>query len=159
MVTASGRHKGQLRPADFLLLDGDGVVEGAGRASAEAGLHLERYRADPSIGCVLHTHSVSATLLSRREDQAVVLADFELAKAFADVDSHRHRLVLPIFDNDQDIARLAAQVSQREAREPIREAYLIRGHGLYVWGADVETAARRVEAMEFLLECAWKEAQ
>jgi len=31
--------------------------------------------------------------------------------------------------------------------------YLIRGHGVYVWGADMDVALARLEALEFLLAC------
>ena len=31
--------------------------------------------------------------------------------------------------------------------------YLIRGHGLYVWGSDIDQAFDRLEAVEFLLHC------
>ena len=34
-----------------------------------------------------------------------------------------------------------------------QHAYLIRGHGLYAWGATVDQARHRVEALEFLFEC------
>jgi len=31
--------------------------------------------------------------------------------------------------------------------------YLIRGHGVYVWGPDMPTALARLEGLEFLLAC------
>ena len=31
--------------------------------------------------------------------------------------------------------------------------YLIRRHGLYTWGKDLEEATRHIEVIEFLLEC------
>jgi methylthioribulose-1-phosphate dehydratase len=31
--------------------------------------------------------------------------------------------------------------------------YYIRGHGIYVWAADMDAALSRLEAIEFLLEC------
>jgi methylthioribulose-1-phosphate dehydratase len=61
-------------------------------------------------------------------------------------------LDLPVFANDQDIPRLAAAV------EPVLAAgtplgYLIRGHGVYVWGPDMPMALARLEGLEFLLAC------
>jgi methylthioribulose-1-phosphate dehydratase len=32
--------------------------------------------------------------------------------------------------------------------------YLIRGHGAYVWGPDMDVALARLEGLEFLLACA-----
>jgi methylthioribulose-1-phosphate dehydratase len=31
-------------------------------------------------------------------------------------------------------------------------AFLVRGHGLYTWGRDLDEARRHVEILEFLLE-------
>jgi methylthioribulose-1-phosphate dehydratase len=31
--------------------------------------------------------------------------------------------------------------------------YLIRGHGSYVWGADMPATLARLEALEFMLAC------
>ena len=60
---------------------------------------------------------------------------------------------MPVFANDQDIARLAATVDAHLRERPQTPAYLIAGHGLYAWGADVDQARWRVEALEFMFEC------
>ena len=36
--------------------------------------------------------------------------------------------------------------------DPLRHGFLIRRHGLYTWGRDVEEACRHVEIFEFLFE-------
>jgi len=48
--------------------------------------------------------------------------------------------------------RLAAEVDRYLHDGP--PGYLIRGHGLYAWGADMGAAVRHLEAFEFLLQCA-----
>lgn len=63
---------------------------------------------------------------------------------------------VPIFDNDQDIARLAAKVQPWLEAHPDCVGYLIRGHGLYTWGAQMSDALRQIEAFEFLFECELK---
>src|SRR5690554_5733593 len=65
--------------ADKAALDASGVIKaeisGAPheRASAEAPLHLTRYRGNPRVGAVAHIHGLASTLLSRRHAQAGVL--------------------------------------------------------------------------------------
>ncbi|MDU3295660.1 MAG: methylthioribulose 1-phosphate dehydratase, partial [Pseudomonas aeruginosa] len=115
------------------------------------------YAWNPAIGAVLHTHSVNATVLSRlvRGDR-LVLQDYELQKAFAGVTTHEGQVEVPIFDNDQDIARLASRVQPWLEAHPYCPGYLIRGHGLYTWGARMSDALRQVEAFEFLFECELK---
>lgn len=81
----------------------------------------------------------------------VVLAGYEVLKVFGGVGTHDVSLSVPVVENDQDIARLAGVVAPGLAG--MRAGYLIRGHGVYVWGADMEGAMARLEGLEFLLAC------
>lgn len=158
LITASGGHKGELTEADFLIADMDGKpLDAARKASYETGLHTQLYKYDESIGCVLHTHSIANTILSRRLDK-VRLAGYELLKLLPGINTHDVRVEVPVFANDQDIPRLAACVERRLRREPA-PAYLIAGHGLYAWGATVAQARHRVEALEFMFECELRELE
>lgn len=158
LLTVSGRHKGQLGPDDLLAVDMDGnSLEAGKKPSAETLLHTQLYRWKPEIGAVLHTHSVNATVLSRLTlADSLVFSDYELQKAFAGVTTHDCQVEVPIFDNDQDIARLAAKVQPWLDSHPECVGYLIRGHGLYTWGAQMSDTLRQVEAFEFLFDCELK---
>lgn len=158
LLTVSGKHKGQLGEDDVLATDLDGISQEPGKKpSAETLLHTQLYRWKPGIGAVLHTHSVNATVLSRLTlADSLVFADYELQKAFSGVSTHESQVLVPIFDNDQDIARLAAKVQPWLDAHPDCVGYLIRGHGLYTWGPRMSDALRQVEAFEFLFECELK---
>jgi methylthioribulose-1-phosphate dehydratase len=158
LLTVSGKHKGQLGEDDVLATDLDGnSLEPGKKPSAETLLHTQLYRWQPAIGAVLHTHSVNATVLSRLTlADSLVFADYELQKAFSGVSTHECQVLVPIFDNDQDIARLAAQVQPWLDEHADCAGYLIRGHGLYTWGATMADCLRQVEAFEFLFECELK---
>jgi methylthioribulose-1-phosphate dehydratase len=152
-ITVSGRHKGRLTRNDIMVTDANGQSLDGRRPSAETLLHVQIYRRFPDTGAVLHPHSVNATLLSRSSTDRVVLQDYELLKAFPGIDTHECRVTVPVFDNDQDIARLSARVdAYMDQHEPVF-GYLIRGHGFYTWGASVDDALRHVEAFEFLFDC------
>jgi methylthioribulose-1-phosphate dehydratase len=154
VITASGRHKGELDADGFLVVGLEGEVLSPGRKpSAETALHLQLYRREPSLGSVLHTHSRNATLLSRLSPGGVVLEGYEVLKALSGVETHETRLEVPVFPNDQDIPRLAARVEEYMREHPGLHGYLIEGHGLYTWGRTVAEARRHVEAFEFLFEC------
>lgn len=158
LLTVSGKHKGQLGEDDVLATDLDGnSLEPGKKPSAETLLHTQLYRWQPAIGAVLHTHSVNATVLSRLTlADSLVFADYELQKAFAGISTHESQVLVPIFDNDQDIARLATKVQPWLDAHPDCVGYLIRGHGLYTWGATMADCLRQVEAFEFLFECELK---
>ncbi len=151
-ITRSGGHKGFLDAGGVMVADLDGRAVTAGaRPSAEALLHGQVYRARPDVGAVLHGHSVAATVLSMAGAGEVVLAGYEVLKVFEGVAGHDVSLSLPVVGNDQDIARLAGVVAPGLAG--MRLGYLIRGHGVYVWGADMDGAMARLEGLEFLLAC------
>jgi methylthioribulose-1-phosphate dehydratase len=69
------------------------------------------------------------------------------------VEDHHHQARVPIFANDQDMARLAGVVDHRLDQCPDAQGYLIAGHGFYTWGRTVEDASRHIEAFEFLFAC------
>lgn len=161
LLTVSGKHKGQLTEQDVLATDLAGnSLEPGKKPSAETLLHTQLYAWRADIGAVLHTHSVNATVLSRlTPGDQLLLEDYELQKAFAGVTTHEGQVVVPIFANDQDIARLAGQVQQWLDTHPDCVGYLIRGHGLYTWGPQMSDALRQIEAFEFLFECELKTRQ
>ena len=151
-VTVSGRHKGELSTADFMRVDLGGKPLGKGKSSAETLLHCQLYRRFPGAGAVLHTHSPASTVLSRAHD-TIRLEGYELLKILEGIQTHETAVEVPVFENDQDIARLARVVEAQMAAGRAAHAYLIRGHGLYAWGRSVSEARHRVEALEFLFEC------
>ncbi len=161
LLTVSGKHKGQLGEDDVLATDLAGnSLEPGKKPSAETLLHTQLYAWRAEIGAVLHTHSVNATVLSRlTPGDRLLLEDYELQKAFAGVTTHEGQVLVPIFDNDQDIARLAGRVQQWLDTHPDCVGYLIRGHGLYTWGPQMSDALRQIEAFEFLFECELKTRQ
>jgi methylthioribulose-1-phosphate dehydratase len=112
-ITVSGRHKGKLTERDIMIVDREGRSLDGRRPSAETLLHVQIYRRYPYARVALHPHSVNATLLSRVSGGSIVLKDYEILKAFPGIDTHSCEVEVPVFDNDQDIARLAQIVDAR----------------------------------------------
>lgn len=158
LLTVSGKHKGQLGIDDVLATDLSGnSLEPGKKPSAETLLHTQLYNWRADIGAVLHTHSVNATVLSRLlQSPVITFEDYELQKAFSGISTHESKVRVPIFDNDQDIERLASKVQPWLDSHPDCVGYLIRGHGLYTWGPKMSDALRQIEAFEFLFECELK---
>lgn len=153
-ITVSGRHKGQLTEADIMVVGEDGYALTADKTpSAETLLHTTLYRHDPNIGAVFHTHSVNATVLSLLCKGELRLRDYEVLKAFPNIDSHESQVIVPVFANDQNMKRLATTVLDYKYKRPDMQGYLIAGHGFYTWGTSVQDACRHIEAFEFLFEC------
>ncbi len=150
-LTSSGKHKGQLTPADILVVNWAGEAVTAGKPSAETLLHTQLYARDQNIGAVLHTHAPAAVLVSQLTTEThLTLAGWELLKALPNINTHDVELRIPVFDNTQDIATLATQVDALMETQSF-PAYLIRGHGIYTWGETLDDCFRHLEAMDCLL--------
>jgi methylthioribulose-1-phosphate dehydratase len=160
LITKSGREKSDLDPGDLMLCDASGAaVDPHNTPSAETPLHACLYELDAGVGAVLHTHSVAATRLSMAADAELVIAGYEMQKAFDGIGSHDDTVTVAVFDNDQDMVALAERLADKwRAGAITAPGFLIRGHGLYAWGADVAAARRHVEGFEFLFECLLAEA-
>jgi methylthioribulose-1-phosphate dehydratase len=155
-VTVSGRHKGRLTRHDVMLIDANGIALEGKRPSAETGLHTAIYQLFPEVHAILHVHSVPVVALTRYLPHAteIRLQGYEMLKAFPGITTHETVVDIPVFENSQDVPRLAREVAQRLTTAEHRSAaYLIRAHGAYAWGKDLEEAERVIEALEHLLSC------
>jgi ribulose-5-phosphate 4-epimerase/fuculose-1-phosphate aldolase len=73
-----------------------------------------------------------------------------------DMEGNLAELILPIFENSQDMPELAKRVKE-ELKGPSKYAgFLLRSHGVYVWAKDIQRAFMKLEALEFILECELK---
>ena len=163
LVTASGKDKGHLTRADFVVVDAQGKPTSPGQPKSSAETLLHTVAAElPDVGAILHTHSVYSTVLSDWfcEQGCVEISGYEMLKGLAGVTTHDHTWRLEIFENTQDIPALAEQVRRRltDSERPLTHGYLIRKHGLYTWGKDLDEARRHIEIIEFLLECTYRRA-
>ena len=159
LITESGRDKSCLTEDDLIVCDLDGTAVDSERIpSAETALHCCLYRLDNEIGAVLHTHSATATVLSRHADADLYFEHYEMQKALGGVKSHSGHVKLVILENSQQMPVIIRGLQARwEAGEVTVPGFLIRGHGLYAWGRDLFEAQRHVEGLEFLMTCAWQE--
>lgn len=157
LLTASGLDKSNLQLGNFVTVDETGKAVSAAdpKPSAETLLHVVCAK-QPNVGAVLHTHSVWGTLLSDAFAAAggFALQGYEMQKGLAGINSHQQELTIPIFENTQTIPDLARQVEHWFETSPstAKHCFLIRRHGLYTWGKDLDEARRHVEALEFLFE-------
>jgi methylthioribulose-1-phosphate dehydratase len=130
------------------------VLRGSGKPSAETELHLVLYGARPEAGAILHVHTVWNTLLSARYTgkDCVTIEGYEILKGLSGVATHEHAERVPLIENTQDYAVLAAKLNEAITKLPEAHGVLLSRHGLYTWGQSVAEARRHLEALEFLFE-------
>jgi len=147
-VSASGVPKDRLGPDDAIAIDqlGRPLPGQAGAPSAEALVHsVISQKAD--AGGVVHVHLHSSVLAAALDPGGVPLAGIEQLKGLglpAD-----ERVVIPVVPNSQDMTELSGRI--RDVMEPRIPVVIVAGHGVYVWGRDLEEAAQRTESVDWLL--------
>ncbi|MFD8718343.1 methylthioribulose 1-phosphate dehydratase [Streptomyces sp. NPDC059629] len=147
-VTASGHDKGELTPADVVLIDGQGAAVLGGRPSAEAALHA-RVTALTGAGAVVHVHTVASVAMGHRSPDGIVFRDLEMLKGIGQP-AHDVEVTLPVIANSQDMTELGDRLEA--AYNPQIPAVVVAGHGLYVWGETPRQARHHTEVVEWLLE-------
>ncbi len=153
-ISASGKDKGNLSESDILEIDGKlKVIRGNKEPSAESELHLSIIR-EKGADAVFHTHSVWSTIISENyaKQGGIAIRGYEMLKGLRGISSHEHTEWVPIFENSQDMKRLATEVSDLLSRGPEIHGFLLRGHGMYTWGSNTKEAKRHTEVLEFLME-------
>lgn len=148
-VSASGRHKGQLRLSDFLPIDVSSALPLAGiyqKPSDETALHCAIYRSDPQVRAVLHVHTPYTVAAGRGQ---LKLRDNEMLKVFG-LKSHDAEITIPILSNTQDMEGLGQSVAPHLDHQ--LKVLLLEGHGVYAWGSNPDEAMYRIEALEYLCQ-------
>jgi len=154
VITPSGADKGTVAGEQMVTIDAQGqATDGRSRPSAETSLHLAIVRARDARA-ISHTHSVWGTLLSDAASAqgGLAIEGYEMLKGLSGVKTHAHREWLPVIENTQDWAAEAPRVESLLRGQPHTHGLLIRRHGLYTWGRDLDEMKRHLEILEFLLE-------
>jgi len=156
VIKPSGVPYEQMTPAHMVITDLDGrVVEGNLRPSTDLATHVALYRAFPSIGGVVHTHSRHATswAQARREIPCfgTTHADY-FHGAIPVTDSLSPDEIQSAYEANTGVAIIRAMGS----RDPLGcPAMLVAGHGPFCWGASVTEAAHTAVIVEELAAMAW----
>jgi L-fuculose-phosphate aldolase len=154
LITPSGRHKDELSPADLVLVDPGGVVEGAVaglRPSSDLAIHLAIYRARPDVMAIAHAHlpaSMGLTLAGEIPD-ATALPETEAALGRVPF------VPFGAMGSPELAGRVAAALG--EPPEPLPVSVLLERHGAVAIGNEPAIAADRLELLEVLCR-AWRDA-
>ncbi len=160
IISRSGVDKSKFALEDLILIDGEARLlapfnKPGIKSSAETEIHTHIYAKYPEINCVLHTHSVLGTVLSKvfAKEKQLQFEGFEIQKGLDGNMTHELESILPIVPNSQVMSEILKNMDRHFVEKPSIHGFLIAGHGLYTWGKDIATAKRHIETYEFLFEC------
>lgn len=128
------------------------VVDSDLRPSSDTPTHLELYRAFPSCGGIVHTHSENATALAQAGLPVRCLGTTHADHFRGDVPVTR---ALTRKEVSKDYERMTGLVivetfrKKRLAPEEIA-AVLVRSHGPFTWGKDAAEAVENARILEYL---------
>jgi methylthioribulose-1-phosphate dehydratase len=86
------------------------------------------------------------------DDGGLATEGYEMLKGLRGITTHLHQEWIPIIENSQDMFALSESITETVAKYPESHAIILRRHGLYTWGRDLNEAKRHVEILEFLFE-------
>jgi methylthioribose-1-phosphate isomerase len=159
-ITMSGVRKGDLEPRHILLIDAEGRSLIPGKTpSSDTLLHTMIYQLFPEAGAVVHAHTPYGLALTKLwpEKKVLLTTGYAIHRAFAGIDTHDSTIAVPIFEDNEDTAASSAEIgaSLKASKHPLF-AFLLRGHGIYVWGQDLDQVRSYIEAFEHLFECEYR---
>ncbi|MET0795524.1 MAG: L-ribulose-5-phosphate 4-epimerase AraD [Polyangiaceae bacterium] len=155
-IKPSGVAYDQLTPDDLVVIDLAGqVVEGALRPSSDTATHLVLYRAWPSIGSVVHTHSSYATGWAQARLPIPIYGTTHADHLAEDVPCTAV-MSNEAVERDYEVETGTQILDCFADRDPMQTPMvLVAGHGVFTWGATPEKAIYNAAVLEELARIAF----
>ncbi len=153
-IKPSGVPYDDLRPEHIVpvsLATGE-VIDSDLRPSSDTPTHLELYRAFPSCGGVVHTHSTHATALAQAGLPVRCLGTTHADHFRGDVPVTRPlRKAEVAKDYERNTGLVIVETFRRKRISPDEvAAVLVASHGPFTWGKDAAHAVQNAEVIEYL---------
>lgn len=151
-IKPSGVPYAELVPSDIVLVGlGDGrVVDGTRRPSSDTPTHLALYRRYPSLGGIVHTHSIEATAWAQARHPIPCLGTTH-ADVFHGPVPVTRQLTAEEIEGEYEAETGAVIVEHLDAAglDPLQvPGVLVAAHGPFTWGSTVEEAVATAIALE-----------
>lgn len=156
VIKPSGVPFDELTPESMVVSDRDGrIVEGTLRPSSDLPTHLTLYRAFPSIGGVVHTHSRFATAWAQAGREIPCLGTTH-ADYFHSCVSVTAVLADEEISGQYEANTGEAIVRMFSGRDPASApGALVQGHGPFAWGGSALKAAQNAVLLEEIAAIAY----
>ncbi|HEY4320346.1 MAG TPA: L-ribulose-5-phosphate 4-epimerase AraD [Gemmatimonadales bacterium] len=157
VIKPSGVPYDALTPSGMVITDLDGnVLEDAFRPSSDLATHVALYRAFPSIGGVVHTHSRYATSWAQAGRDIPCFGTTH-ADHFHGAIPVTAPMSEPAIANQYEANTGAAIVERFRALDAATmPAALVHGHAPFCWGRTVEEAVEHADLLEEVARLAYQ---
>jgi len=155
VIKPSGVHYESMTAEDMVVVDMDGNVhDGNLHPSSDTPTHLELYRAFPSIGGVVHTHSIYATMFAQACREIPCLGTTH-------ADHFNGPVPVTRFLNEKEVASGYEVETGRIIVERFSDisadntpGVLVAGHSPFAWGRDAADAVQNSLILERIAQMA-----
>ena len=157
-IKPSGVSYERMRASEIVVTDLDGrVVEGKLKPSSDLATHLELYKAWPSKGGIVHTHSHYATVFAQAQKEIIPLGTTHADYFNGPVPVTRQLTPAEIAkDYEKNTGKVI--VARFDGEPNTMDAVLVASHASFVWGATVEEAVETASVLEEVARMAFHTA-
>jgi L-ribulose-5-phosphate 4-epimerase len=150
-IKPSGVDYETMKVDDIVVVDLDGkIIEGTMNPSSDTATHLELYKAFPSLGGVVHTHSRNATVWAQAAIDIPALGTTHADYFYGDIPCTRKLTPDEIADQyEKNTGLVIIEEFQRRGIDPDAvPSVIIAGHGPFSWGANGADAVHNAVVLE-----------
>ena len=147
-IKPSGVAYEELRPEDIVIMDLDmNKIEGAMNPSSDTATHCELYKAFPSIGGVVHTHSAWATSWAQAGRGIPCYGTTHADYIYGEVPCVRNLTKEELKDYEANTGRLIVEHFKKADVEAVPCDHK-KNHGPFTWGKDAHEAVHNAVVLE-----------
>ena len=154
-IKPSGVDYADLTPASMVLVDLDGkIIEGKLRPSSDTPTHRRLFQAFPTIGGIVHTHSLRATAFAQA-GRAIPIFGTTHADYFGGDVPVTRKLTRAEITGEYEWETGNVIVERFKDLDPMQvSAVLVHSHGPFAWGPGGSKAVENALALEIVAEMA-----
>jgi len=134
------------------------AAAGTLRPSSDTPTHLELYRAFPSIGAVVHTHSEYATVFAQARQPIRCMGTTHADYFHGDIPVTRPMTRHEVeSEYERNTGLVIVEAFREGGTDPDAVgAVLVANHGPFTWGPDAPTAIERAAMLEYVARLEWR---
>lgn len=157
VIKPSGVPYADLTPEKMVVVDLDGnVIDSAYNPSSDTATHLELYKAFPTVGGIVHTHSKHAVAFAQAGRDIPAYGTTHADFAYGDIpcaDALTDDEINGEYEKNTGIV-IARCFRERGLDPAAIPAVVVRNHGPFTWGKDAKKAAENAAVLEIIAEMA-----
>lgn len=155
-IKPSGVSYERMKVEDIVVLDLDGKqIAGTLRPSSDTPTHVEMYRACPSLGGIVHTHSTHATAWAQAGREIPAFGTTHADYFYGPIPCTR-ALTHEEVEKDYELNTGRVIIETIGAHEPLAmPGILVREHAPFAWGKSADDAVHNAVVLEEVARMAW----